>query len=58
MTTPLYPLLGRLAPHHVTTTEHLGLAMINVAHDGAPHAVLRSRDINASALGQGPHAAG
>ncbi|MFJ4686189.1 NAD-dependent epimerase/dehydratase family protein [Streptomyces sp. NPDC088789] len=57
VTSPLYPLLRRLAPDHVTTTEQLGRAMIAVARDGAPQRVLHTRDINASALADGRRAA-
>jgi len=53
---PLYPLLKRLAPRHVTTTEILGRAMIRVASEGYPKAVLDPPDINA--LGQRIRAAG
>ncbi|MFJ6570109.1 epimerase [Streptomyces sp. NPDC091292] len=48
---PLYPLIRRLAPHHVTTTEQLGRAMINVATTGAPLRHLDTRHINAVARG-------
>jgi uncharacterized protein YbjT (DUF2867 family) len=44
---PLYPLLKRVAPGLVTTTEQLGRAMISVATTGAPKRVLESNDINA-----------
>ncbi len=47
---PLYPLLRRLAPNAVTTSEVLGRAMIAVARDGAHKKILDSVDINA--LGQ------
>lgn len=46
---PLYPVLRRLAPGHVTTTEAVGRAMIAVAADGWPEAVLSNADINAAA---------
>jgi hypothetical protein len=49
VTTPLYPVLKRLAPGQVTTTEQLGRAMINLARDGGPSRVLVPRDINAAA---------
>ncbi|MEN3307095.1 MAG: hypothetical protein V7603_3297 [Micromonosporaceae bacterium] len=49
ITTPLYPVLRRLAPGQVTTTERLGRAMINVARAGAPSRILAPRDINAAA---------
>jgi uncharacterized protein YbjT (DUF2867 family) len=44
---PLYPLLRRLFPRHVTTTEQLGRAMISVAKTSATKRVLESNDINA-----------
>jgi uncharacterized protein YbjT (DUF2867 family) len=44
---PLYPLLRRLAPTHVTTSENLGLAMIAVAVDGYSKRILENVDINA-----------
>ena len=43
---PIYPLLRRLAPKYVTTTEDMGRAMINVAEGGAPKHVLEMADIN------------
>jgi uncharacterized protein YbjT (DUF2867 family) len=43
---PLYPLLRRLGPGVVTTTEKLGLAMIRVVRDSASQKVLENRDIN------------
>jgi uncharacterized protein YbjT (DUF2867 family) len=49
MTGPLYPILRRLAPKYVTTTEALGRAMIRVAEHGAPKRVLEMADINACA---------
>ncbi|MFF2847049.1 epimerase [Streptomyces sp. NPDC058001] len=48
---PLYPLIRRLAPSHVTTTEQLARAMINIATTGAPQRHLDSRRINAVARG-------
>jgi uncharacterized protein YbjT (DUF2867 family) len=44
---PLLTLLNRIAPKYVTTTEQVGRAMIKVARDGFPKAVLESEDINA-----------
>jgi uncharacterized protein YbjT (DUF2867 family) len=49
LTTPLYPVLKRLLPGQVTTTEQIGRAMINLARDGGPSRVLAPRDINAAA---------
>jgi uncharacterized protein YbjT (DUF2867 family) len=46
---PLFPVLKRLFPTSVTTTERLGRAMINVASNGAPKRVIDSNDINALA---------
>ena len=43
---PLYPLWKLLLPKYVTTTEGLGLAMIEVARKGAPKPVLASQDIS------------
>lgn len=44
---PLLPLLRRVAPGYVTTTEHLGRAMIAAAGGRAPKRVLENADINA-----------
>ena len=46
---PLYPLLRRLAPTHVTTTVNVGRAMIRVATVGYPKHILENPDINALA---------
>lgn len=43
---PFYPLLRRLAPRHVTTTENVGRAMIQVAANGYSKRVLDNADIN------------
>jgi uncharacterized protein YbjT (DUF2867 family) len=43
---PLYPLLRRLLPAHVTTTENVGRAMIQVAASGYSKRVLENPDIN------------
>jgi hypothetical protein len=50
---PLLPLLRRLFPKAVTTTELVGRAMIAVAERGNPKAVLESADINRVALDAG-----
>jgi uncharacterized protein YbjT (DUF2867 family) len=47
---PLLPILRRLLPQFITATEILGRAMIRVAQNGYPKAILESRDINQSAL--------
>ena len=44
---PLFPLIRRLFPASVTTTERIGQAMIAVAERGAPRRVLGPSDINA-----------
>ncbi|MDB4898954.1 MAG: epimerase [Gemmatimonadetes bacterium] len=44
---PLYPVLKRIAPTHVTTAENIGRAMIAVAANGYPKRVLENADINA-----------
>ncbi|MFC4495407.1 NAD(P)H-binding protein [Streptomyces ovatisporus] len=47
----LYPVLRRVAPKQVTTTEHLGRAMLAVARRrGGGERVLHSPQINAAAL--------
>jgi uncharacterized protein YbjT (DUF2867 family) len=46
MTKPLLPLLKRLMPGQIVTTEQFGRAMLIVARQGAPKRVLESRDIN------------
>jgi uncharacterized protein YbjT (DUF2867 family) len=43
---PFLPLLVRLAPNGVTTTERVGRAMLVVARHGAPKHLLETRDIN------------
>jgi uncharacterized protein YbjT (DUF2867 family) len=45
-TAPLLSLLHRVAPKYMTTTEQVGRAMIKVAREGYPKAVLESEDIN------------
>jgi uncharacterized protein YbjT (DUF2867 family) len=44
---PIAPLLLKLGPKYVTTTEVLGRAMIKAARSGAAKNVLESQDINA-----------
>ena len=44
---PLVPLLGKILPNYVTTTEKMGRAMIHAAIEGAPKPILETRDINA-----------
>jgi len=47
ITRPLYPLLKRLGPGAVTTTEQMGRAMLALARGGYSKPVLEMRDINA-----------
>jgi uncharacterized protein YbjT (DUF2867 family) len=49
VTGPVLPLLRRLAPSFVTTTEQVGRAMLQAVRSGAPQRVLENRDINALA---------
>lgn len=44
---PLMPLLKRLLPKYMTTTEQIGRAMIAAARNGAPKMILETEDINA-----------
>jgi uncharacterized protein YbjT (DUF2867 family) len=46
---PLLPLLKRVLPGQIVTTEQFGRAMLIVARQGAPKRVLESVDINALA---------
>jgi uncharacterized protein YbjT (DUF2867 family) len=46
---PLYPVIRRLAPNAVTTTENIGLAMLNLARSGWPDKILGPEQINAAA---------
>ena len=43
---PVLPVLRKLLPQYVTTTEILGRAMIRVAQNGYSKQILESRDIN------------
>lgn len=46
---PVLPLFRRAFPNHVTTTELLGRAMLNVARTGYPTPILETRDIEIAA---------
>lgn len=46
---PLLPLVSRLAPGFVTTTERIGRAMIEFAERGSQRRILENADINAAA---------
>lgn len=50
LSAPVLPLLRRLAPGAVTTTENVGRAMIEVVARGGPKPILETRDINRLAL--------
>lgn len=43
---PVLPLLQRVLPGLITTTEQLGRAMLHAARSGAPKRILETRDIN------------
>jgi uncharacterized protein YbjT (DUF2867 family) len=43
---PLYPILSRVAPTIVTTTERLGRAMLSVARNGYHAPIVETADIN------------
>ena len=47
----LYPILSRVLPSLVTSTDVLGRALIRAARDGYPKAVLETRDINRLGIG-------
>jgi uncharacterized protein YbjT (DUF2867 family) len=49
ITEPLLPLLRRLMPGLILTTEQIGRAMLTAARQGTPTRVLESRDISALA---------
>ncbi|RLP93763.1 NAD-dependent epimerase/dehydratase family protein [Micromonospora sp. CV4] len=46
ITRPLFPVLRRLLPNQVTTTDGLGRAMLRVARQGSPRRVLANRDLS------------
>ncbi|AKT42066.1 epimerase [Chondromyces crocatus] len=43
---PLFPVLQKVLPKYMTTTDHLGRAMLEVARYGAPMRVLENADID------------
>jgi uncharacterized protein YbjT (DUF2867 family) len=47
LTRPIWPVLYRVFPQAVTTTEQLGRAMLTVAKNGSSKPILETRDINA-----------
>lgn len=46
---PLYPVLSRIFPRHLITSEELARAMLRIARDGAPKRVLEMPDLTALA---------
>lgn len=50
---PLYPVLRRLAPRVVTTTEDIGRAMLEVAANGYDRQILENPDITTAAARAG-----
>jgi uncharacterized protein YbjT (DUF2867 family) len=49
--TPVLPLLRRLFPRYILTTEEIGRAMIQIAKQGAPKKILETWDIRECAAG-------
>jgi hypothetical protein len=49
LTAPLLPVLRRIMPGLILTTDQIGRAMLIVARRGAPKPILESRDISALA---------
>jgi uncharacterized protein YbjT (DUF2867 family) len=45
ITAPLMPLLERLAPRYVTTSDRLGRAMLRAARQGFPNRIVEGRDL-------------
>ncbi len=43
---PFLPLLKRLAPDALTSTEQLGRGMLRIAREGTPKPILETRDLN------------
>jgi len=52
---PLHPVLPRLFPRHVTTSENIGRAMIAVARDGYERRILENPDIDRAARAETRH---
>jgi uncharacterized protein YbjT (DUF2867 family) len=47
LTRPFWPVLYKAFPQFVTTTEHLGRGLLQIAKHGTPKPILEARDINA-----------
>jgi hypothetical protein len=43
---PLLPMMYKVFPQYVTTTEQIGRAMLTVAKQGAPKSIVENSDIN------------
>jgi hypothetical protein len=48
LSAPAFPLLKKLYPERITTSERVGRAMLNVARRGFPKSILESADIDAA----------
>lgn len=55
---PIFPLMNRLVPDQVTTSDRLGLALIRAARSGSPATYLYNREINAVAAAERVELAG
>lgn len=45
VTAPLLPVLGRIAPRYVTSTDRLGQAMLRAVRTGFPSPIVENRDL-------------
>jgi uncharacterized protein YbjT (DUF2867 family) len=54
LTKPVLPLLRWAFPNYILTTEEIGKAMLKVARDGAPKAILETWDIRGVLIGRAP----
>jgi uncharacterized protein YbjT (DUF2867 family) len=48
LTAPVLPLLRRLFPNQILTTQQIGRAMLHVAKNGAPRPILEASDIRSA----------
>jgi len=48
LTAPVLPLLRRLFPNQILTTQQIGRAMLHVAKNGAPRPILKASDIRSA----------
>lgn len=49
ITKPIYPVLKKIFPNSITTSEQIGRAMINIAKEGYPTPFIEVEDINKAA---------